>query len=39
MWRYFRRDTSWGELKKTGLSQSAMPPSPQLENAKSTVRS
>lgn len=39
MWRYFRRDTSWGELKKTGLSQSAMPASPQLENAKSTVRS
>ena len=29
LWRYLRRDTSWGELKKAGLTQSVGPGSTQ----------
>jgi cellulose synthase/poly-beta-1,6-N-acetylglucosamine synthase-like glycosyltransferase len=38
MWRHFRRETSWGELKKTGLAEPSLPATPELANAKSTLR-
>jgi cellulose synthase/poly-beta-1,6-N-acetylglucosamine synthase-like glycosyltransferase len=38
MWRYFRRETSWGELKRTGLAESPASATPELKHAKSAVR-
>jgi cellulose synthase/poly-beta-1,6-N-acetylglucosamine synthase-like glycosyltransferase len=38
LWRYFRRDTSWGELKRTGLAGSPVPVSPEKEDAEAAVK-
>lgn len=41
MWRYLRRDTSWGELKKAGMAKpptAASAVSPPAERAETTAR-
>jgi cellulose synthase/poly-beta-1,6-N-acetylglucosamine synthase-like glycosyltransferase len=38
LWRYLRRDTSWGELKKAGLSKPLAPAAPEPESSKTGVK-
>ncbi|HEV2116483.1 MAG TPA: glycosyltransferase family 2 protein, partial [Terriglobales bacterium] len=38
LWRYLRRDTSWGELKKAGLSKPPVPAVREPESSKTGVK-